>query len=233
MAGLADFSRRSAGTEAAHERATRYFNAFLAYKDDDDLGSSWAELIAEKNEQLCDPQLWVEFSGYLVYHAVQLANANQRVQADHAVSLLSALTTKARETFPSHPTWSSGFQNWYNGLRTGVGTTSSHSHLRRCSLYQSWRRRSQSCLGVALMQRSPRRRSPRRRLLSRQRNRSRHNNNHNHGKAEREVDIRRSTLFIMLNHRPGRATTRTNKNFNFFVPRARRARTPLPAPSSA
>ena len=52
MAGLADFSRRSAGTEAAHERATRYFNAFLAYKDDDDLGSSWAELIAEKNEQL-------------------------------------------------------------------------------------------------------------------------------------------------------------------------------------
>ena len=69
MAGLADFSRRSAGTEAAHERATRYFNAFLAYKDDDDLGSSWAELIAEKNEQLCDPQLWVEFSGYLRHRA--------------------------------------------------------------------------------------------------------------------------------------------------------------------
>ena len=103
MADLGDFSRRSAGTEAAHERATRYFNAFLAYKDDDELGSSWAELIEDKNELLCDPQLWVEFSGYLVYHAVQLANANQRVQADHAVSLLSALTTKARETFPSHP----------------------------------------------------------------------------------------------------------------------------------
>jgi hypothetical protein len=77
MAGLADFSRRSAGTEAAHERATRYFNAFLAYKDDDDLGSSWAELIAEKNEQLCDPQLWVEFSGYLVYHCCKYSECTQ------------------------------------------------------------------------------------------------------------------------------------------------------------
>jgi hypothetical protein len=113
--------RRSDGTKAFHERATRYFDRFLYFKDDDELGSSWAALIEEKNELLCDTKLWEEFSGWLVHHAVQLANPNQRIQDEHAKELLSALTTQVREAFPSHATWSSGFSNWYSGLYRGVG----------------------------------------------------------------------------------------------------------------
>jgi len=112
---------RSAGRLEFYARAAKYFDRFLDFEDDDALGNSFAALVEGKNEVLCDPKMWDKFGCWLVYHAVQLANPNQRIQAAHAIDLLSALTTQAATAFPNHPTWSqSGFNRWYNELRNGV-----------------------------------------------------------------------------------------------------------------